>query len=147
MIVQKPDNHTTNPPSYEETWKQSLNGLQQQVAEYETVQRSGDDQAIENEVPRVASAMRNVGDSHTDPEVKVVWHKKADKFLRSSRATRSRIVQDVGKLVIGVISIPFSVVGCALCTAGNIVRGVGSGIVGLGEFLSGHDKDDPLHRR
>jgi hypothetical protein len=144
-MIQKTD--TASPPSYEETWKQSLNGLQQQMAEYQAVQRSGDDQAIGQEAPRVASAMRNVGDSHTDPKVKVVWHKKAEKFLRSNRATRHGIVHDVGKIAVGVILLPFAVVGCALCTAGNIVRGVGSGIVGVGEFVLGRDKDRPQHGR
>jgi hypothetical protein len=128
---------TIGPPSYEEAWTQSLNTLQQQIAVYETAQRSGDDKAVEQEAPKVASAMRQVGDSHTDPKVKAVWYKKADKFLRSKGAARQKVLQEVGKILVTLITIPFALTGWIICVVGDIVRGVGSGIVGLGEFIGG----------
>jgi len=91
----------------------------------------------------VASAMRNVGDSHADPKVKAVWYKKADKFLRSNKARRHKIVQEVGNVVVFLIMFPIAMAGYALCAAGNIVRGVGSAIVGLGEFVTGSESDRP----
>jgi hypothetical protein len=138
---------TPSPPPYEETWKQSLNDLQQQMTVYETAQRSGDDHVIEQEAPKVASAMRTVGDNHTDPKVKAVWYKKADKFLRSKGTARHGVLQEVGKVVCAVVTMPCALAGCVLCLAGNIVRGVGSGIIGLGELVASGEKPYSSQRR
>ena len=124
-------------PPYEAAWTQSLNGLQQQIAAYETAQRSGDVRAIEEEAPKVALAMRQVGDSHTDPKVKAVWYKKAFKFLRSKAAARRAVLEEIEDGVIALIRLPFALTGGVICVAGHVVRGVGEAIVGVGEFIAG----------
>jgi hypothetical protein len=131
---------TIDPPSYEETFTQSLNGLQQQMAVYETAQRSGDEKVIEQEAPKVALAMRQVGDSHTDPKVKAEWHKKADKFIRCKGAARQGVLQDVGKVVVTVITMPFALTCCMMCATGSAIRGVG-------KFITGGEKDHSKETR
>jgi hypothetical protein len=127
-MVTKTD--TIAPPSYDEAWTQSLNDLQEQMAIYETARRSGDEKAIEEEAPKVALAMRQVGDSHTDPKVKAVWYTKADKFLRSKGAARHGILQEVGSVMVTFLTLPFSLTCCMIGAVGHVIRGVGSGIVG-----------------
>ena len=137
MMITKTNTTEHDPPSYEEAWTQSLNGLQQQMAAYEIAQRSGDDRAIEEEAPKVALAMRQVGDSHTDPKVKAVWYKKANKFLRSNGKARRNTLKEVGHVVVTLVRLPFVLTGVALYVAGNIVQGVGSLISGIGELVAG----------
>jgi len=130
---------TLDPPAYEEPTQQSLNGLQQQIEVYEVAQRRGDDRVTEEEVQKVAAAMRNVGDSQTDPKVKAEWYKKADKLTRSDKSTRHRLLKDVKKLVLCLVTIPCSVVGIALSFAGGILRTVGSVLSGAGDVLRGRE--------
>jgi hypothetical protein len=140
-VTQTPSN--LSPPPYDPepeeplAWKQSLDGLQQQIAVYQSAEESGDSQVIEQEAPKVASAMRKVGDSHTDPEVKAVWYKKANKFLRSKGEKRHEVLQEVGAVIVGLIKLPFALAGCALCVAGGIINAVGSVITGIGDALRG----------
>ena len=134
------DSDTLSPPAYEEAWAQSLNNLQQQMVVYETAQRIGDEKIMEQEAPKVADAMRHVGDSQTDPKVKAVWYKKADNFLRSNKSDRHGILREVGKVAVGVITFPFAMTCCMISATGSAIRGVG-------EFVSGSGKDHPKQKK
>lgn len=126
-----------SPPPYEEVYKKPLNELQHQMAVYDEVEQRGDVTATEAEAQRVASAMRNVGNSQKDPKVKKEWHKKAEKFTRAAISARKGMMKDVGGIVGGLLSIPFRVVGVALSITGGILHGVGGLLVGAGDAVIG----------
>lgn len=128
-----------SPPPYEEDRKEDLNELQHQMAIYDEVQQRGDAGATEAEAQRVASAMRNVGDNQEDPKVKKKWHKKAEKFAHAANSARKEMLKEVGShgIVMGLVLVPFHVLGIALSVTGGILHGVGGLLVGAGNIVSG----------
>ncbi|KAF9463985.1 hypothetical protein BDZ94DRAFT_1257321 [Collybia nuda] len=125
------------PPPYEKIGKERLEELQTQIAVYNETEQRGDAAATEEEAQRVASAMRNVGDSQKDPKVKKEWYRRSEKFTRAANSARKGITKEVESTVIGILSIPFRVAGTVLSIAGGILHGVGGLLVGVGDVVKG----------
>jgi hypothetical protein len=121
----------------EESWKASLDGLKKQMTVYQNVSKKEDHRATEAEAQKVVAAMRNVGDSHTDPRVKKEWHEKAVKFSKANASERVTLFDDIGKGLLILLATPFALAGAVIFGAGAIVYGVGMLVKGLGNVLTG----------
>jgi hypothetical protein len=121
----------------DEAWKASLDYLQERMVVYAGAsKRRDDDQEAEAEAEKVAAAMRRVGDSHTDPNVKKVWHEKADDFSKASPSERVTLFDDIGKGLLILLATPFALAGGAIFAAGAILYGAGMLVKGLGNVLT-----------
>jgi len=121
----------------EEVWKASLDDLEKQMVVYESISKRGDDKATEAEAEKVAAAIRNVGDSHTDPKVRQEWYEKADKFAKADSSERVTLFDDIGKGLLILLATPFALAGAAVFAAGAILYGTGMLVKGLGNVLTG----------
>lgn len=121
----------------EEALKASLDDLKKQMVAYDTVSKKGDDRATDAEAQNVVAAIRNVGDSHTDPKVRWEWHEKAEKFSKASPSERVTLFDDIGKGLLILVATPFALAGAAIFAAGAILYGTGVLIKGIGNVMTG----------
>ena len=121
----------------EAVWKASLDDLRNQMVVYENISKRGDDRATEAEAQRVAAAIRNVGDSHTDPKVRQEWHAKAENFSKAAPSERATLFDDIGTGLLILLATPFALAGAAIFAAGAILYGTGMVVKGLGNVLTG----------
>lgn len=135
-----------SPPPYNAAQEQSLGRLQQQAAAYQEAQKKGVHESTEAEAQKLAAAMREVGDSHSDPKVKSDWYSKAKRFVRGEKTDREGILNEIGGIVQLVMFVPRTIIGTASYIVGNTVRKVGLAVVGLGDSVVGRNRDSVIWR-
>jgi len=121
-------------------WQGALQNLQHDLAAYDTAKNKGGDVAVvEEEEKKLVKAMKRVGNSHPDPQVRDHWLQKALSFEKGNKKDKTNILQDLGKGLGILLLTPVALAGAAMFGAGAIIYGVGSFIKGLGNLLTaGH---------
>jgi hypothetical protein len=129
-------NVTSTSSTEEQVWKQSLDVLEKQVVVYENTSKQGDDEATVTATMGVAEAMRRVGDSFIDPEVKRKWHDWANKFSIGHPEERESTLVDAKKGLFLLIATPFAVVGASIFAVGAMLYGAGLVVKSLGNVAT-----------
>jgi len=117
-------------------WKESVDHLQKQMMVYQQTSEMGDNKATEEEAQKAAEAMRRVGDSHTNPNVRREWCERAEAFQRGNKNERSSMFGDIGKGLLIILATPIALAGAAIFGTGAILYGTGSLIKGLGDLMT-----------
>ncbi|KAF9075019.1 hypothetical protein BDP27DRAFT_1359215 [Rhodocollybia butyracea] len=85
-----------------------------------------DEEMMKRNQGNVFRLMNEVADAAPDPEVKAHYRDKATKFSKaSSMNEKDRILQDIGRGLIIMISAPFAIAAAALFVSGTLIQGVG----------------------
>lgn len=120
----------------EELWKQALEELKKAMIVYGSVAKKGDEKEIQASAEEVVKKMRNLGATHTDPEIKKEWDNKADRFAKAGKAERGIMSNDIIQGLILLLATPFLLAGAVVFAAGSIIYGAGSIVRGLGNLMT-----------
>ncbi|KAG5647406.1 hypothetical protein DXG03_000477 [Asterophora parasitica] len=134
-------NDEPSPPPYEghDAWPQSVHHLQQQIEDYHETEEQGRE-PTEAQAQQVVDAMRGVGDTHPNPNVRRDWYQRADTFSRATRSVRRWAVRESRGVIGTLLHIPIAVVGLAFRIVGGVLHAAGSILEGLGGAPPG-DRD------
>ncbi|KAF8878440.1 hypothetical protein BD779DRAFT_1421917, partial [Infundibulicybe gibba] len=109
--------------------------LERQITLYQQLQAAGNERAAEMEAQRVAEAMRDVGNQHTDEETRNRWYKRAEDFYRASTTERDGILKEIGRGLFILVAAPVALAAVAVFTAGGMLYGIGTALKGLGMVM------------
>lgn len=133
-------------PQQELRWKEALKNFEYLMEIYKERARRGT--VSDQDVEQVVKAMKRVADSHTDPQVKEDWRRKAEKFREGTGEDRDGVLEEIGKGFAKLLITPFLLAGAALFAVGEIVGGVGSILKGFGRLtrkLTNIDSSESSH--
>ncbi|KAF9449189.1 hypothetical protein P691DRAFT_728379 [Macrolepiota fuliginosa MF-IS2] len=122
-------------PNHELEWKSSLRNLELRIESYKDRAKEG--RATERDAEEVASAMEEVGGSHTDPRVRAHWQERAEEFRGGSTGGRAEILEEIGKGFLALLTTPFALVGAVFQAVGGILGGVAAIFKGISRLPRG----------
>ncbi|KAF9075018.1 hypothetical protein BDP27DRAFT_1316345 [Rhodocollybia butyracea] len=119
------------PAPYTEDEEQRFRNLAVQLREaidaYKTARsQNRDEETMKRNQENVLRLMSEVADAAPDPKVKAHYKDKATKFLKaSSTKEKDRVLHEIGKGLIIILSAPFAIAAAALYTTAGILQGTG----------------------
>lgn len=120
----------------EKLWKEALEDLKKAMIVYGSVATKGDEKDTQASAEEVVKKMRNLGATHTDPDIKKEWDNKADRFAKAGKAERGIMSNDIIRGLVLLLATPFLLAGAVVFAAGSIIYGAGSIVKGLGNLLT-----------
>lgn len=121
----------------EQYFRELLEQLRSAIASYKAARSENRDEVTMNKHQSdVLGLMNNVANAAPDPQLREYYLAKAANFLKASTAKeKDRILHDIGKAVLVILSVPLAVAAAALHVTGGILHVAGSILTGTGDIV------------